>query len=117
VQVSAKRKAAILVDLPESVGANRPPLIGGFVPDLYCEVRDDQHIYLGEAKTSRDLEASHSRAQLVAFLRFLSSRGTGVLVIAVPWRSVPAARSLVRALQRLSATTSVATYFLEQLPG
>ncbi len=107
----------VYVDLPESLPSDKPPAIDGYYPDLYCAAVDGQPVYVGEAKTVNDLESRHSRDQLAAYLRFLSVRGTGSLVVAVPWRAVPSARSLVRSIQRLNGTRSVPTFFLERLPG
>ena len=111
------RQLLIYLDLPELPSSERPPKIGGFYPDVYCVSDEGRPIYLGEAKTARDLESCRSRNQLTAFLRFLSGHPASALVVAVPWRVVPTARSLVRALQRLSGTTSVCTHFVEKLPG
>jgi len=110
-------RSAIFVDLPEGTAGDRPPSIDGFFPDLYCADGDGSPMFLGEAKTARDLESHRSREQLAGYLRFLAVRQRGALVLAVPWRVVPAARSLIRALQRLNAAGTVMTHFLEKLPG
>lgn len=104
-------------DLPELPASERPPKINGFYPDVYCVSDTGDPLYLGEAKTARDLESSRTRNQLAAFLHFLGDHSETAFVIAVPWRMVPTARSLVRALQRLTGTAPVTTYFLEKLPG
>jgi hypothetical protein len=104
-------------DLPENAIDNKPPSIEGFYPDLYCTSLGGQPLCIGEAKTLGDLESKHSRQQLTAYLRFLLTFAPGLLVVAVPWHAVPAARSLVRAIQRQSNTGAVMTHFIEKLPG
>lgn len=107
----------VYVDLPENPAENKPPSIEGFFPDLYCTSVGGQPLCIGEAKTLGDLESKHSRQQLTAYLRFLLNFAPGLLVVAVPWRAVPSARSLVRAIQRQSNTRAVNTHFIEKLPG
>ena len=116
-RVANDRLSIIYADLPEIIGSEKPPAIDGHCPDFYCESRERQETLLGEAKTAHDLEARHTRDQLAAYLRYLAPLGNGILIIAVPWRCVPSAKSLVRSLQRQSGCTTVATHFLEQLPG
>ncbi len=107
----------VYTDLPENPAENKPPSIEGFYPDLYCTSVGGEPICIGEAKTLGDLESKHSRQQLTAYLRFLLTFRLGLLVVAVPWHAVPAARSLVRAIQRQSNTRAVNTHFIEKLPG
>jgi hypothetical protein len=114
---SENKLSMIYADLPEAPAANKPPSIGGFIPDVYSTSGDGRPYFIGEAKTAKGLDTGHSRRQISAYLRFLATQNAAGLVIAVPWQCVPAARSLVRALQRVDGTASVRTYFLEQLSG
>jgi len=114
---SKGQRYVIYRDLPELPASERPRRIDGFCPDIFCASDIGDPLYVGEAKTARDLESAHTRNQLTAFLRFLAGHAGAALVIAVPWRMVPAARSLVRALQRITNTASVPAHFLDQLPG
>jgi hypothetical protein len=116
-RISEDHLSMIYADLPEALPANKPPRIAGFCPDVYGAADDGRSVYVGEAKTATDLDTRRSREQISAYLRFLAPDNAGRLVIAVPWHCVPAARSLVRSLQRIDGTASVPTYFLEQLPG
>jgi len=80
-------------------GENRPFQIGGFTPDVYaCTVPDAVRI-VGEAKTPGDLESERSARQLAAFADHLALYENSLLLIAVPWRAAPAARSLARQLR------------------
>lgn len=110
-------QAVILCDLPREGAPERPPQIGGFVPDTYCKLPRSGLTYVGEAKTTRDLETERSRRQLEAFLSYLAQIGKGVLVVAVPWHTVNRARSLVRLLKAKTNTSLVEVVILDQLPG
>ena len=106
--------AAILVDRQGVIGPQRPPNIGGFVPDVYLAA--SAHRVIGEAKTSRDIETSHSESQLMAFLQYCGTT-KGLFVLAVPWYRVPYAHNL---LQRMCnrMCLSVRTFrILRDLPG
>jgi len=115
-QVSGDVRAVVLVDILDVPGATRPPLINGYCPDVYCESLG-RAAFVGEAKTTVDLETRRSREQIAGFLRYLATKERGTLVIAVPWRTVPRAKTLFRYLQRATSTESVYLVFLEMLPG
>ncbi len=116
-QARSSAVAIMYSDLPENLVDDKPPSINGYFPDMYCVSRDGKPIYIGEAKTVRDLESKRSRDQLAAYLRFLALYESSSLVVAVPWHAVPTARSLVRAIQRVGGSIPVSVHFLEMLPG
>ena len=106
--------AAILVDRQGVIGPQRPPNVGGFVPDVYLRVSAIRVV--GEAKTSRDIETSHSENQLRAFLQYCGTT-EGLFVLAVPWYRVPYAHNLLQQMCR-RACLSVRTFqVLRDLPG
>ena len=75
----------------------RPPPIGGFVPDVYAIDVPTTVTIVGEAKTRRDLETAHSQAQIAAFLDFLSVTANGVFILSVPLTAGATARRIVQA--------------------
>jgi hypothetical protein len=105
----------ILVDSPAA--KDRPPKIGGFVPDAFAEAAPRKLMIVGEAKTWRDLESRHTRDQLGAFLRWCQFNGGGVLVLAVPWPITRLAAALVRSLQQRHGCELVRTVVLDKLSG
>jgi len=107
----------ILVDSAESSLSGRPPLLGGFVPDLYAKRLRLSSIVVGEAKTARDLENRHTRAQLIAFLEHCAEFPDSVLVLAVPWHMTRFAKALMCLLQRQQRLEGVRTIVIEQLAG
>jgi hypothetical protein len=113
----ARSVAIVYSDLPENSASNKPPSIGGYFPDVYCASIEGLPIYIGEAKTAGDLESKRSREQLRAYLQFLARYDASSLIVAVPWRAVPTARSLIRSIQRIENIFHVSTVFLEKLPG
>ncbi|MDH5415372.1 MAG: hypothetical protein OEW87_14645 [Flavobacteriaceae bacterium] len=108
---------SILVDLPEEDTTNRPTMINGFRPDLYAKRVSDNRIYIGEAKTKKDLETQHSRRQLRAFLEHLSILENSILILGVPWAMVPCARGLIERIKIDSKTNCVDFIVLDRLPG
>ena len=87
-----------LHDLPGFVGCDKPPKIGRFRPDVYAIDAPLTRTIVGEAKTQFDLEADHSKKQLIAFLRYLRFQHNSTLVVAVPWQAKATASSLLNLL-------------------
>jgi len=102
-------------DLPAALGAEKPPRIGGYVPDVFATDAPTTITIVGEAKTESDLETDHSREQLVAFLQYLGARQRGVLVLAVPWQVRATAKNLLASLQRQHRCNHVATIVIERV--
>lgn|SRR3989338_2215389 len=111
---SADECAAMLIDLPEISSANKPVAIEGYIPDVYIKLG---RRIIGEAKTRNDIETIHSREQYAGYLKHLRMYENSVLLIAVPWYSVPQARSLIRRIQRIHDAMEVNSIFIEKLPG
>jgi type IV pilus biogenesis protein CpaD/CtpE len=104
---------ALFHDLPSLLGAEKPPCLGGYRPDVYAKDVPTTITVVGEAKTENDLVTEHSREQLTAFLRHLASCQRGVLVLAVPWPARATAQNLVSRLQRQIGCMQVATLVLD----
>jgi hypothetical protein len=95
---NSPKKLLVFADLAR-FGNNRPPMVGGFVPDVYAHDLPITSRIVGEAKTERDFETDRSRLQLAAFLDHLCLYQQSTFYVAVPWAFAPRARSLLRALQ------------------
>ncbi len=74
----------------------RPPTIGGFVPDLFAVDVPTTRTLIGEAKTIQDLETDHSRAQIVAFLGYLGQVPNGTFLLSVPLEASATAKRILR---------------------
>ena len=59
----------IFTDSTKSESGMRPPSIAGYVPDAYVVLNELGAVAIGEAKSLKDLENSHTEAQVTAFLR------------------------------------------------
>lgn len=94
-------------DLPALIRAEKPPRIGGFVPDVYAVDAPPSILIIGEAKTQCDLDTDHSQRQLIAFLKHLALQPNGQLVLAVPWTASATARNLLRRLKLESSCETV----------
>ena len=86
----------VLHDLPSAIGSEKPPMIGGFRPDLYASHGPLHHVIIGEAKTARDLDTAHSREQYRAYARHLACCAHPTLILAVPWPLRVRAKTLIR---------------------
>jgi hypothetical protein len=78
-------QAVIIADNSVLADINRPPNIGGHIPDVYARVDLLRQIIIGEAKTRKDLENDHTMSQLQAFLAYCRGNPRARLVLAVPW--------------------------------
>jgi len=107
----------ILVDSRLLGSFSTPPRINGFVPDIYAENTSDGSLIIGEAKTARDIENRHTRAQLTAFLNRCAEDVNSLFVLAVPWDMERFAKVLLRNIQGQSKTCEVRAIVLEQLQG
>jgi ATP-dependent helicase YprA (DUF1998 family) len=86
---------AVKEDRALSLRGERPPMIGGYVPDVYVTNVPTTFTVIGEAKTRKDLETEHSQAQVRAFLRFLAHTSGGVFILSVPLAAGATARRIV----------------------
>ena len=86
-------------DEPDYLGSNKPPLIGGYRPDVVWKTPFNRYRFIGEAKTGNDIDNNHSRAQFEAYLNALHYDGdNGQLVVAVPWGAENTASALLHSL-------------------
>lgn len=96
--LGALAEIAVREDAVRPLRGERPPRIGGFVPDVYATDVPTTRTVIGEAKTRADLETEHSRRQVAAFLRHLAQTPGGVFVLAVPLAAGATARRLLAEL-------------------
>lgn len=88
----------IFVDHPlESY--KKPPIIAHSVPDVFVPQTKKRGIIIGEAKTSNDIENSHTYYQINDFLAKCAEFDDSILVLAVPWDMVPLMDSIARKLK------------------
>lgn len=106
-----------LADIPSSIGASKPPIVGGFAPDVWAKNIENGSVIIGEAKTLRDIENRHSSEQFSAFLKFCNDNKPSLLVVAVPWMMVNCAKSHIEYLKRKTRTEGVQVVFLDMLPA
>lgn len=78
-------QAVILADTCLYESKERPPNIGGHVPDVYARIDLLRRTIIGEAKTRKDLENEHAMSQFRAYLSYCAVNPQTRLVLAVPW--------------------------------
>jgi hypothetical protein len=86
----------VLHDMPGAIGCEKPPVIGGYRPDLYAADTPITAAIIGEAKTSNDLETDHSKEQYRAYARYLAMYPGSTMILAVPWHLRVRALTLLR---------------------
>lgn len=90
----------LLADTATAVRGDKPPVINGFVPDIFAFDVPTTITIVGEAKTTRDIETDRSRAQIRAFIDFLRWRPQSFFILAVPIGVLGAARTVVNSIRR-----------------
>ena len=95
----------VITDSACSHFPNRPPPVEGFIPDVYFLSSTDGRVAIGEAKSMRDLENSHTEAQLAAFLRRCATATSSTFVLAVPWPIERLAVAMLRDIWTREQTT------------
>lgn len=83
----------VLCDLPEA--GEKPPIIGGFRPDLWARDVPQTVTIIGEAKTDHDLDSRHTSRQLSAYLEYLAFNPLPTLVLSTSWHLRGAAVSVL----------------------
>jgi hypothetical protein len=110
-------RSYIIVDDPDSSGKMKPPMIGHFVPDVFVSHTKKHLCVIGEAKTSHDIDNTHTIQQIDTFLQKCGESGNSLFVLAVPWHRVGLAASLLDYRKRKMGLQYVKSRVLEKLPG
>lgn len=95
--IPSEQGGLVYVDKPEST--YKPPLMGNYRPDLYfCY---DNKLIIGEAKTIKDFDTSHSKDQYTTYLRECQSfRGEALLVLCSSWTVSLSFKTLIKFIKR-----------------
>jgi hypothetical protein len=104
---------AVREDVVSAGRCERPPRVGGFVPDVYATDVPTTRTLIGEAKTRQDLETDHSRQQIEAFLEHLAHTPNGVFVLSVPLAAAATARRQVAELMLRVSPSATRTVILD----
>lgn len=72
----------------------------GYVPDVYYNYKNI--IIIGEAKSEKDLETSHSIEQYKSYIKYLNLHASNgkkcILIIATPWQASISAYKILKTL-------------------
>ena len=95
--IPSEQAGFVFVDKPEST--YKPPLIGNYRPDLYfCH---NNKLIIGEAKTIKDFDTSHSKDQYITYLRECQSfKGEALLVLCSSWTISLSYKTLIKFIKR-----------------
>lgn len=91
---------AICADLPEFSTFSKPPLVfNQYRPDIF--IQKQGLMIIGEAKTEKDLECSHSKKQFESYIRTCElHEGTTYVIVSVPCFVESSARNMLRQICR-----------------
>ena len=109
------REERVLTDSVGKESSTRPPPIEGYVPDAYVMLNEQGRVVIGEAKSMRDLENSHTEAQVTAFLRRCGMVEGSAFILAVPWPIERLARALLTNLRVREGLSQVETVVLSEM--
>jgi hypothetical protein len=84
--------------MPSHIGCDKPPIIGGYRPDVFAIDAPLTTTIIGEAKTAGDLETDHTHKQIADFTRFLCLQTNPVFVLGVPWQARARGLGLVNSI-------------------
>ena len=107
----------VFTDSKNSESGMRPPSIAGYVPDAYVVLNELGAVVIGEAKSLKDLENSHTEAQVTAFLRRCGIAQGSAFILAVPWPVERLARALLSNLQVREGLSCVDTVVISEVDG
>ena len=105
----------VFTDTMRSESRPRPPPIEEYVPDAYAVLNEQGKVVIGEAKSFRDLENSHTEAQVTAFLRRCGMAEGSAFILAVPWPIERLAKSLLTELQAREGLSHVEIVILTEV--
>lgn len=107
----------IFVDDPTQTGTEKPPNIGGYLPDVFAkDVARRPVTIIGEAKTAYDLETNRSELQLISYLSYLKTAPDPFLVISTGWVVQRTAKGLLCRLREFYEAPQVKLVFLTEMP-
>ena len=92
-----------------------PPMIEGYRPDLFYEEVLGGMCLIGEAKTGKDLDRPHTKAQICAFLGYCKRKNSSLFLLAVPWDYERRAKNLAKHLQTECGADNVKILVLRKL--
>ena len=104
----------LFVDRVDVLGASKPKKIGGYVPDVLCNLPAGGRAIIGEAKTPGDLEGRHTLLQLEAFMKHLAADGGGLLIVSTTWASSNSAKAILRRVRCELDATKVGTLVIDE---
>lgn len=92
-----------------------PPIMFNSIPDVYVPPINGDRMIIGEAKTSNDIENTHTYDQLSNYLLNCTQYDNSIVVLAVPWDTVPLMSSVILHQQRITYTQNVKVEVLDKL--
>ena len=104
---------AVWEDAIDPLRGEKPPKLGGYVPDVFATDVPTTTTLIGEAKTRKDVETQRSRSQIVAFLRYLAATPRGIFVLSVPLGVGGAAQRLLEGIDGGATTEGTRMIILD----
>jgi hypothetical protein len=74
----------VSADVTGELGAPRPPTLQSVRPDIFLRHRVTSQAWIGEAKSTLDVDTTRTRFQFQRYFEYLSTTSDGTLYVAVP---------------------------------
>ncbi|PKM64264.1 MAG: hypothetical protein CVU96_03745 [Firmicutes bacterium HGW-Firmicutes-20] len=105
----------ILADCPGYEQYNKPKCtFGGYFPDLYAYRPLDGLLVIGEAKSAKDIERSHSISQYESYLTTCKIHdGKSMIVLSVPYFCKPIVNNIFKRKLKYSTDSKIELRILE----
>lgn len=105
-------QASLTIDVQDKPGDCTPDTIDGYKPDIYASVKGEGFHIICEAKTSIDLDNSHTNSQLRSFSAYLEKRVRGLLILGISGDGADRAKTILRFMsQELSPKVTTLQLF------
>jgi len=103
----------VLVDASSTLKNKKPPIVGGYIPDIYVKTKNT--FIIADAKTAKDWQSKHSLDQYNAFVCECAKHENSMFLLAVPWQYERSAHSRLKFL--FPAQTSVKIEVISDMWG
>lgn len=115
INIFSGDESYILADCPGYEQYNKPKCtIGGYYPDLYAYRPSDSLLVIGEAKSAKDIERTHSISQYESYLRTCKIHsGKSIIILSVPFTCKPIVNNIFKRQLKYSNDNKTELMILE----
>lgn len=97
---------SFIADVQQKPGAEVPPIINGFRPDVYARDKTGSSVVIAEAKTDKDLDNKHTDNQIESFINYLEQTRNGFFILSATGYGANRAKTLLRFVRQITHITT-----------